>query len=169
MDINAVVLAGEVTSVRECDGMYVHLLEVERPSGECDSIEVLSEERVSGFVRVYGEARSRQSKGLKPYVFADRIEPCEEYFENECVVEGYICQVPYYKRLRTREATAFMIAVEGKRTYYIPIVCWGRVARKVADFSEGKKVVIKGRCQVRHYLKEGNTRCAREISAYEVI
>lgn len=106
---------------------------------------------------------------FEAYVFADRIEPCEEYFENECVVEGYICQVPYYKRLRTREATAFMIAVEGKRTYYIPIVCWGRVARKVADFSEGKKVVIKGRCQVRHYLKEGNTRCAREISAYEVI
>lgn len=168
MDINAVVLAGEVISVRESDGMYVHLLEVERPSGECDIIEIVSEEKVKGFIRVYGEARSRQAKGLKPYVFADRIEPCE-HFENECVVEGYICQVPHYKKLRTREVTALMIAVEGRRMYYIPVVCWGRTARRLANYEEGKKIIVKGRCQTRNYLKEGKIKTAKEISAYDII
>lgn len=169
MDINVVVLTGEVISVRESNGMYVHELEIERPSGECDIIEVLSEDKADGFIRINGEARSRQSRGLKPYVFADRIEPCEEQFENECILEGFICQVPYYKKLRTREVTAFMIALEGKRMYYIPIVCWGRVARKVANFEKGRKVVIKGRCQTRTYNKNGCIKEAKEVSAYEIM
>ena len=169
MLVNQVVIAGEVLSANECNGLYELKMKVERPSGEVDEIDILSHDKLFGFCRVYGEVRSRQEHGLRPYVFAEELEKSDEEYINEGIIEGYICQKPFYKKLRTREVTAFMIAVDGKRTYYIPAVCWGKTARRVRDYEEGRKVVIKGRCQTRHYLKGSEDKLAREISAYDVI
>ena len=169
MDINDVAITGEVISARKCNEMCELVVEVERPSGEKDLIEVLSKETAEGFVRICGEVRSRQNKGLSPYIYADYIMPIEEMYSNECVVEGHICQKPYYKKLRTREVTAFMVAIEGCRLYYVPVVCWGRTARRIAGYHEGDKVVIKGRCQTRNYIKGKEIKMAKEISAYEIM
>ena len=68
---------------------------------------------------VYGTVRSRrEGKELQLYVYADEIEKHSGPDINEVMLEGYVCSDPYFKEVKNRKLTQFLICSENKRKLY---------------------------------------------------
>ena len=114
---------------------------------------------IEGQYRSYNHHEGSRSH-LKLVIFAMEFTPCEEYPEvisNRVELDGYICQLPVYRRTpKGREITDLMMAVN--RAYcksdYIPCICWGRTARYVARLPMGSRLQVAGRVQSRIYRKK---------------
>lgn len=174
MKVNNVVIAGIVEQDK-----YSHnahdldfrelIIGCKRNSGVKDLIKVIYQEKTKQFnegekVSVYGTIRSRrEGKVLQLYVYADEIEKYEGQDINEVMIEGYICSDPYYKELKNRRLTQFLICSENNRKVYGSILIW-----KKTGLQMGNKIIACGRLQSRNYKKENGEKMVHEISAYKV-
>lgn len=156
MDINRLAIWGVIR-----DNNII----MKRTSGAIDVIPYVSEDPIEeGRYKISGQLRSRRDgHHLQPYVFIEQAIPAEDILEaNEVIIEGHVCSEPFYKELRSRRLKAFMLAVDGNRCYYIPVVCWGRIA--LSEIAVGDKLILTGRIQSREYTKGNEVRTAYELS-----
>lgn len=188
MKNNRVELVGKIAGkpklshITKWEVFYYIYLDVVRRSGYVDQIPVmvsehmLSAEYEPGIcVKVTGTYRSYNNAGkLELFVFADnleRIDPSEDG-SNEVELHGFICKPPIYRQTPGgREITDICLAVNREafgRSYYIPLVVWGRVARCLANKQVGIELTVHGRIQSRKYMKVLGEEQIEMRTAYEV-
>lgn len=189
---NKVQLVGEIASEFTLshkifgERFYSVKLLVKRLSGAADVIPLLVSERIFDVTKDYkGETVSviGQFRSSNKYidgilhvalsVFVDEIflmDYCSPH-KNRILLNGFICQHPYYKETRNkRELTSMTVAVNRpiKKTDYIPCICWGRNARYASKFDIGTQIKITGRIQSREYRKRIGEEEFEVRTAYEV-
>lgn len=118
--------------------------------------------------KIQGEIRTHNIDGkLIVSVFVQEINKTEEEDMNIVSLIGYICKNTEIRKtsVSNRQVISFILATN--RTYvktdYIPCICWGRNANKIAQMSIGSRMNLQGRLQSRTYQKNGT-----EITTYEV-
>lgn len=174
--------------VKDGAAFYRFPLDVERLSGAVDRVNVivraetleLCPVREGDPVTLSGEVRSYNNRSgvgarLVIYVLARelRIEFSEP--KNEIYLSGVLVKEPTYRRTPMgREISDIMLAVPRRyrRSDYLPIIVWGARARETADWSVGAEAELKGRLQMRKYIKieDGaeTEKTAYEVSASEI-
>lgn len=171
------------------DGEYYRFpLDIERLSGVIDRVNVIARAETleacpvkeGDPVRVKGEVRSynnRSGVGAKLVIYVLARELRIEYAEpkNEIYLAGAIVREPTYRRTPMgREISDIMLAVQRRyrRSDYLPIIVWGARARETADWRVGAEAELKGRLQMRKYIKTEDgvetEKTAYEISASEI-
>lgn len=170
------------------EGFYMVHLEVERLSGNVDTIPVMISERlidvnedyIGEFLAVSGQFRSYnrhdgEKNRLILYVFAREASFIEGEIDdgktNSILLDGYICKPPVYRETPFgREITDILIAVNRPygKSDYIPCILWGRTARFAAFLGIGTHIEIEGRIQSRVYMKRISSEELEERTAYEV-
>lgn len=188
--VNNITIIGNLTQLEKshnhgAEEFYTGIVETKRESGVVDYVPVLISgylEPKEGRVKIDGQVRSRsyQEKGknhLEVFAFAVGCEDTAEVKdESNVIVEGYICSK---KELRKtpggRVITDFILAVNHqiyKKSYYLPVVAWGRFAYLIDQFDIGDRIRVIGRFQSRSYVKNINgkqvDRWAFELSAMMV-
>ena len=163
---------------------YRFLLEVPRLSGTSDILPVIAESGhllqlktpgtilyIAGQIRSHN-IRSDGKRHLLVFVFAMNIL-CESGDSiNDCVVEGFLCREPIYRKTPMgREICYIMLAVPRSyhRADYLPCILGGKTARQISQCHIRDKIQIIGRLQSRNYTKQTNAgaeiRTAYEVSA----
>lgn len=188
MKNNRVVLSGTISGEpefnhkTEWETFNQMMLAVTRRSGTVDEIPVLLSEHLmqdgiqaGAYVIVIGTYRSRNNNGhLELFVFADAVEIIElqEEDQNEVELHGFLCRKPIHRETPFgRKITDLLIAVNREafgRSYYIPAICWGRIASCLADKPVGTELTVHGRIQSRKYMKKLDDGSAEERTAWEV-
>lgn len=190
---NSAIIFGEIGDEFEYshekfgEPFYQSFLRVRRLSECYDIIPIIVSGRLfdvtvpwkGRLVEIQGQYRSYNrhegnSSHLKLVIFALEFTPFEDYPEviaNRIELDGYICQVPVYRKTpKGREITDLMLAVN--RAYcksdYIPCICWGRTARYADLLQVGTQVRLWGRIQSREYLKKEPGEGTRRCMTYEV-
>jgi single-strand DNA-binding protein len=96
---------------------------------------------------------------------------------NHVALIGNLVKDPENIELGNTEKTNFLLAVsrnyknadKQEETDFIPIVSWGNLAKICKDYlGKGKRVLIDGRIQVRHYEKDSVKKWVTEIIADEL-
>lgn len=128
-------------------------------------------------VEIFGQFRSynRHEDGkskLILFLFALNVSFAERALvpANEVYLDGFICKPPVYRKTPLgRDIADILIAVNrpGKKSDYIPCICWSRDAARITEFKVGDHVIVQGRIQSREYTKHIENRYERRI-AYEV-
>jgi len=170
------------------EDFYCFSIESIRLSGRQDIIPCMAAERYlrqlahdeeqifSGQIRSYNKLIDGINR-LDIRLFVKEICPVRDDDSlNSVRLTGYICKEPVYRRTPFgREITDMLIAVNRayNKSDYIPVITWGRNARKVREMSVGEKVRLEGRLQSREYEKclpnaEPVRRTAYEISVSEI-
>jgi len=171
------------------EGFYRFDVEVERLSGNADSLPVTVSERIidkaslkpGQLVLIRGQIRSynnyveadRKNK-LVLTVFARDIEIQAQAVDpspNDVFLNGYLCKPPIYRTTPFgREIADLLVAVN--RSYnksdYIPCIAWGRNARYAGRLVVGDNIRLWGRMQSRQYQKRKDDGEVLEKTAYEV-
>lgn len=191
---SSAVISGRLTDGLEFshefrdEKFYRTQITVKRKSGQADIIEVVLPDvladglEIGCYVLLTGQFRSRndrkdgQHTRCLLFFFALECEIIEEeqipdLCRNEIMLEGYLCKKPEYRKTPLgREITDLIIAVN--RSYgksdYLPVLAWGRNARRAEQFKVGDRLLVYGRIQSRIYnktLPDGNI---EERTAYEV-
>lgn len=187
---NQVILSGTVGSNLEYshsvfgEKFYFFKLNVQRNSGEIDSLPIIISERTIAIedytncnIRISGQYRSFNQKDennnttkLKLYVFAKEIEFTDynNYdIDNMIYLEGYICKPPVFRTTPLgKEITDILLAVNRPygKSDYIPCITWGRNARYTAELPIGTNIKAKGRLQSRQYMKNNDVYEVYEVS-----
>jgi len=158
---------------------------VVRLSGAEDKINIICSEELlwteipedCTCLKVTGEVRSHNNKTgvgnrLQIFVYAEKLEFCNEEHCNLVELTGTICKEPKPRVTPLgREICDVLLAVNRPmgRSDYLPCICWGRNARTAAGLGVGSQIHLAGRIQSREYIKmtdEGQvTKTAFEISA----
>ena len=186
---NSVVLAGvlggrpEFSHAGKGENYYVFPLEVERLSGNVDTLNILVKEDllretevctgdkvyVSGEVRSYNNRSGVGNKLVISVLARDIfITDCED--ENRVTVFGTVCKVPNFRRTPMgRQICDLMVAVNRHygRSDYLPCIVWGSLAERAALLETGDEIEITGRLQSRKYIKNQDG-AAIEKTAYEI-
>lgn len=186
---NSVVLAGtlggrpEFSHAGKGENYYVFPLEVERLSGNVDTLNILVKEDllretevctgdkvyVSGEVRSYNNRSGVGNKLVISVLARDIfITDCED--ENRVTVFGTVCKAPNFRRTPMgRQICDLMIAVNRHygRSDYLPCIVWGSLAERAALLETGDEIEITGRLQSRKYIKNQDGD-AIEKTAYEI-
>lgn len=91
---------------------------------------------------------------------------------NRCELIGNLTKDPQIKCTQNGKTVAFFtIAVndgygENKKTYFLPIVVWGKAAESCGNIlKKGFKVGISGKLTTRSYDKDGQTHYVTEVVA----
>ena len=127
-------------------------------------------------LKVVGSVRTRDIDGtdgkrhLYIFVFVTEMLPYDGD-KNVVKLDGYICKPPVYRETpRGRQITDVLLAVN--RAYgksdYIPCICWGSNAKRVADMEVSNHVHVKGRLQSREYTKRYEDGSEEVKVAYEL-
>ena len=179
------IVADELVFSHEIYGekFYTFTLKIPRLSGISDDVKIMVSDRllsgtelcVGDFVEVDGQFRSYNSyengdNRLVLTVFAKDLrfaDETEEKNPNSLYLNGFICKPPVYRTTPFgREITDLLVAVN--RSYnksdYIPVIAWGRNAKRISSNGVGTKIHIDGRLQSRIYTKDGKDRTAYEVS-----
>lgn len=97
-------------------------------------------------------------------------------YENEVEFIGYLVKPPVNRDTPSgKTITELHVAInDGKLSYYIPVITFDRVARRVKNYCVGSQLSFKGRFQSRDYQKQlldgtSEIRTAYEIAAREVL
>lgn len=164
---------------------FVFPLEVERLSGNVDTLPVLVPEQVlcamdlsggdmlevTGQIRTYN-SRAADGRRLVISVYAESLMACQGEPENRVELMGTVCKPPVYRQTPLgREICDVMLAVNRPyhRADYIPCIFWGRTAGLVSLCTVGSAVQLTGRMQSRTYMKMldsgSELRTAYEVSA----
>jgi single-stranded DNA-binding protein len=173
--------------------MYKTTVATERLSGHVDYVPVvisgelinLDQDYIGKYVHVTGQFRSfnlkeegsEKSKVIL-YVFAKGFEVLDEEYNinienvNNLELDCYICKI---SELRTtpegkRKIIDIVVAVNypDGRSYYIPSICWGKVAEFVSNLKvDGARARTKGRIQSRNYNKKISDTEIESRIAYE--
>ena len=184
---NVAHLAGKLVEVKKvwasddliiCEG----LLQINRDSGVSDYIPILFDNtldliKLDSFVDLKGQFRSRDIPKpdgkikVQLYVYVKDIKLISEpLYKNEIELTGYVCKQPTLRNTPSGKQIAdILIACNYNRdkTAYIPVIAWGREARKCGKHSVGTQVKISGRLQSRNYTKLINDVQERFV-AYEL-
>lgn len=133
---------------------------------------------LQGYVRSYNKIIDDKSK-LYIFVFAKNIVPVEDGMQvkgiNEVDMSGYVCRKPIYRKTPFgKEICDVMVAVnKGIKSFYIPVIAWGRFSIMCSQLALGTHVEIQGRLQSREYVKEIEgetyTKTVYEVSAQRVL
>lgn len=189
---NIVNLVGTIVSYEYShtvhdEDFYMVYLVTKRLSGVTDTLPVLISYKLIDFntdmtgqrVEVNGSFRSYNLQGqggeerksrLILYVFANSVEPTDKEDNNNIILDGYLCREPVYRKTPLdREVTDLLLAVNNKhnKSYYIPVITWGRNAVYTSYLKIGVLLAVTGRIQSREYIKYTNGAEAKLI-AYEV-
>lgn len=159
---------------------YKGVLSIRRQSGTYDNIIVMISEYMipdiylNRMVKINGDFRSYndEHRHVRLSVLVKNIELTDEDFSNKIYLRGYICKEPIYRSTpKGRLICDIYLAVN--RSYsksdYIPCICWGRNATKMAGAHIGTLVVLCGRIQSREYIKEEISHTAYEVSVINII
>lgn len=184
---NVVQLAGKLVELKViwatndiviCEGN----LQIIRDSGVSDYIPILFDNtsgsiKIDSFVRLTGQFRSRdipKEDGkikVQLYVYVNYItELAEPVYTNEIELNGYVCKKPILRNTPSgKQITDLLIACNYSKdkSAYIPVIAWGREARKSGKYAIGTKVKLDGRIQSRKYTKQINE-LTEEFVAYEL-
>ena len=190
---NLILLIGSVKTLPEYshsvlgEAFYLMTLDMERLSGNVDSIPLTVSERliadmpielgmrffVRGQIRSYNRRGERGSR-LMITVFAREFEPAgdDEADMNEAELSGTVCKPVVYRTTPfEREIADVLLAVNRRygKSDYLPLIAWGRNARFLKDLPVGTALKIVGRLQSREYRKllengESTVRVAYEVS-----
>jgi single-stranded DNA-binding protein len=85
-------------------------------------------------------------------------------------LNGYICKQPTLRNTPTGKQIADLLVAcnfSKDKSAYIPVISWGREARKSGKYIVGTEVKILGRIQSRKYTKIINE-AQEEFVAYEL-
>ncbi len=168
---------------------YRFMLRVERASGASDLLPVTAAGRflpqglaAGAFVCVAGQLRSYAGR-LAPEgepraprlvltAFARSVQLCEgPCMRNELALSGRVCRPPVYRTTPLRrEITDLLLVCE--RAYgkadALPVIAWGRNARRAAELVPGETLCLTGRLQSRDYDKLLPNGTVVVRTAYEV-
>ncbi len=129
---------------------------------------------VCGELRSFNN-RSGEGPRLLISVFVRTISLCDGEDDNFVRLRGALCRPPRLRRTPLgREICDLMLAVNRSygRSDYLPCICWGRLARNMADQPVGTALQLTGRIQSRRYIKlteDGPLeKTAYEVSASEI-
>lgn len=193
--IRGTIVKGPIKITAKKNNFYRVELEIARKSEQKDRIpaiidEALVEESmlfVGKQVEIEGEYHSRYVNGedgrrhLDLFVYANCIsfvegEPKES--QNVILLEGYTTKEVHMRITPFGRIISDMIlSVHCKkgRTYYIPCIAWGYLAKEIAEKPAGTKVKLMGRVQSREYVKryydlrkKDQTKVAYEISIMQM-
>lgn len=94
---------------------------------------------------------------------------------NKVIIVGRLTRDPEVRYTQTGKAVAsFSVAVdtgfgENKRTDFIPIVVWDKLAEVCGNnLTKGRRVLVEGRLQIRDYEKDGQKRRAADVVAQNI-
>ena len=170
------------------EAFYLLPLLVRRLSGTEDEIPLLLRRRqlealelceanrlcVEGELRSFNN-RSGEGARLVISVFVRAISFCDGEDDNFVRLRGALCRPPRLRRTPLgREICDLMLAVNRSygRSDYLPCICWGALARCMADQPVGTVLQLTGRIQSRRYIKlteDGPLeKTAYEVSASEI-
>ena len=184
---NVAKLVGKITFAKkvwafEDRVIYEGYLQVCRDSGYIDLIPILFDKdiAVDSFVQITGQFRSRDipkedgTLKVQLYVYVRDITVIEDdcAYSNHIVMSGYICKKPILRTTPTgKQITDLLVACNYSKdkTAYIPVIVWGREARKAGKYSVGTPIQLDGRIQSRKYTKNiNNGEEIKEFIAYEL-
>ncbi len=177
--VNQITLCGTLVSPpvlsHENHGkrFFAFPLEVERLSGNTDTLQIIAPEAVleacdpfagcrlfvTGQVRSFNR-RTEQGRKLLISVYAESLSTCDEAPANEVFLQGAICKAPVFRRTPLgREICDIMLAVNRpySRTDYLPCIVWGRTAEEISTLPVGTILSLSGRLQSRTYVKQLET------------
>ena len=108
-------------------------------------------------------------------VFVRELGFTDEPDRNLVRLRGALCREPRLRRTPLgREIADLMLAVNRPygRSDYLPVICWGALARRASLWSTGQRLMLEGRLQSRDYTKLTESgplrRTAFEVSAMEI-
>ena len=184
---NVAKLVGKLVTIKKIwssddQQIFEGLLQIVRDSGIVDLIPLLfanKDVKVDSFISIVGQFRSRDvSKPdgrlkVQLYVYVkelDIIDSC--LYKNDIEMTGYVCKKPTLRNTPSGKQIADLLIecnYSKDKTAYIPVITWGREARKSGRYSVGTKVKLDGRIQSRKYTKQINdNNDVEEFVAYEL-
>ena len=184
---NVAKLVGKLVTIKKIwssddQQIFEGLLQIVRDSGMVDLIPLLfanKDVKVDSFISIIGQFRSRDvSKPdgrlkVQLYVYVkelDIIDSC--LYKNDIEMTGYVCKKPTLRNTPSGKQIADLLIAcnySKDKTAYIPVITWGREARKSGRYSVGTKVKLDGRIQSRKYTKQINdNNDVEEFVAYEL-
>lgn len=124
---------------------------------------------VSGELRSVNQDRDGKNRCMT-LILAGRITPTDAPDQQRLTLEGVICKEPTYRTTPLgREISDLIIAVDRARgSSYIPVVVWGREARKISRERPGTVIHLEGRFQSRVYTKKLEIGGEVERTCFEV-
>lgn len=182
---NVAALKGKLVTIKkiwsgEDQTIYEGLLQVVRDSGIVDLIPILFsnvEVEVNSFISIIGQFRSRdvtKNDGrlkVQLYVYVKELTILETHlYSNDIEMTGYVCKQPSLRNTPSGKQIADLLIAcnySKDKTAYIPVIAWGREARKSGKYKVGTQVKLDGRIQSRKYTKQVNE-CIEEFVAYEL-
>lgn len=161
--------------------VYEGVIQVIRDSGVVDLIPILcndiSNVTLNSFVTIVGQFRSRDIPKpdgrlkVQLYVYVKDIKLAEEkIYKNNIEMTGYVCKHPSLRNTPSGKQVADLLVAcnySKDKTAYIPVIAWGREARKSGKYPVGTQVKVSGRLQSRKYTKQVDDRI-EEYIAYEL-
>ena len=194
METNKVYVSGEIISdfqvvFKRCNtSYYMADLAVRRLSDQVDFIPVVFNDQMidiandykGQYISVAGQYISYNftengKERVRLYVMAEEVELGEaeerDTDDNYIFLDGHVCKKPVLRRTPNgRSITDLFVAVNcpGRKSYYFPCICWGRLAYSAARLSVGAHVRILGRIQSREYSKQLDENTVEKRIAYEV-
>lgn len=162
---------------------YRFTLEVPRLSGAIDWLPVIADAQLleeldptaGSMLTITGQIRSHNvrqegARHLMIFVFASRVELCDDDACNEVILQGPLCREPTFRRTPLgREICDVMLAVPRPfhRADYLPCILWGKIAQQISQCHTGDCICVQGRLQSRIYTKMTEDG-AIERTAYEI-
>ena len=155
------------------------IIQVIRSSGYADCLPVLFldiEATIGSILQIEGQFRSRDIDNngklkVELYIYAKNVSVVSsEDNINDVELEGYVCKKPTLRTTPSgKQISDLLVACNFNKdkTAYIPVVVWGKCARKVGKYSVGTKIKIQGRMQSRKYTKVVDN-VVKDFIAYEL-
>ncbi len=188
------ILMDDMTTTAAINGgvVYHGTVAVRRESGTEDYIPVALDARktpnlnpfdlvglrvtVTGEVRTFTRNDEEVGHRHKTVVWVQSIYTAPDGVRDDqhVALEGVLCKLPVYRKTPSgREICELLVACNvGTKSSYIPVICWGMTARRMAGSDVGDIVELSGRFQSRRYEKTLDAlggvkvwRTAYEISA----
>ena len=178
-------VAGKLISLRKVWASAEHvtyegLLEVKRDSGIADTIVILLEDpnavETGKYYDIVGQFRSRDvdrngKLKVELYIYVQKITTLPiKFYNNEITLTGYICKKPTLRNTPSgKQISDLLVACNYSedKSAYIPVISWGKGARRSGKLQVGTLVIVRGRLQSRTYKKEIDG-TALELTAYEL-
>lgn len=187
--MNKIVISGLLKEkpkfLHECKGENFYGADIvsERLSGTVDELPCVIPEiyanslQESERVKFIGEIRTRNvdnggKRKLDMFVFVTGLAEYGYKDENSVEIDGFICKEADYRETPLGRQIADVLVASNRpygKSDYIPCICWGRNAIKIASLQIGDRIGLHGRFQSREYTKMTENgvevRTAYEVSA----
>ena len=181
------VLQQDFQESHVCRGevFFSSVIAVLRNSGTVDHVPIIvsgdfltSTKGEGKYVEVKGSIRTRDVEGedgkqhLKVFVFVDKINITDDLGKlenpmnlNYVYLKALICNTPHLRKTPKGKTIAdFIVMKQFAHKYFIPCICWSKMAYYSQNFSRHDEVTIEGRFQSRTYYKNDEAKETYELS-----